>query len=371
MKRVFYASHLALILLFFIIRVNAQSRVNVNSINIGSQIWMSENLNVERFQNGDLIPQAKSPSEWVKYAESGQPAWCYYNYEKANSVKHGNIYNWYAVNDSRGLAPKGYSIPSDADWVTLITYLGGFGSAGQNMKSYDGWGNGSANNLFKAYPSGACNNQGTCYGLGNETGWWSATETSEIFAFRIKLGALNSSVDRIDLLKKFGLSVRCIKAPLAEVASATIKKAKTQNNVSSSNIKNPNSIEGYSLDDLMKLAIRAELTGEKPNLDPSSPFYSKSSSSNPKQTSSTSEKKCSYCWKNQNPIIRYDIVKNQYQQDYGKGEMRPGYIQDIRCKGSGELKEGAFENRKIIRCIDCKGSGWLKCPICNGTGFVK
>jgi hypothetical protein len=68
--------------------------------------------------------------------------------------------------------------------------------------------------------------------------------------------------------------------------------------------------------------------------------------------------------------MRYDIIKDQYQQDYGEGEMRPGSIQDIRCKGSGQLKDGAFGNRKIIRCLDCKGSGWLKCPRCNGTGYL-
>lgn len=179
-------------------------------VKIGTQEWMAENLNVDRFQNGDLIPQAKSPSDWVKYAELGQSAWCYYNYEKANSVKHGKIYNWYAVNDSRGLAPTGYDIPSDADWVSLINYLDGFSLAGSYMKSNDGWENLSAN--FNAYPSGVCNNQGNCYGLGTETGWWSSTETSDIFAFRIKIESSNSSVDRIDLLKKFGLSIRCVKS---------------------------------------------------------------------------------------------------------------------------------------------------------------
>ena len=209
---------------------------------------MAENLNVERFKNGDLIPQAKSPLEWVKYAEAGQSAWCYYNYEKANSVKHGKIYNWYAVNDSRGLAPAGYNVPSDADWVTLINYLGGFGLAGQNMKSFDGWGNENVNNLFRAYPSGACNNQGNCYGLGSETGWWSATETSEIFAFRIKLGDLNSSVDRIDLLKKFGLSVRCLKSSAREGTS----------NSSTNNIT-----ESSDCSDIVKayeLAVRKQIT---------------------------------------------------------------------------------------------------------------
>jgi len=106
------------------------------TVKIGSQVWMAENLNVETFRNGDTITQ-------VKYWDWGlrEPAWAYVEYyDLKNKIKYtSKVYNWYAVNDSRGLAPLGYHIPTDEEWTTLITYLGGENVAGKKMKSTSGW----------------------------------------------------------------------------------------------------------------------------------------------------------------------------------------------------------------------------------------
>ena len=91
---------------------------------IGSQEWMAENLNVERFRNGDLIPQAKSAEEWWKAGVNKQPAWCYYNNEVKNGTVYGKLYNWFAVVDPRGLAPIGWHIPSFHEWQIVIEFLG-------------------------------------------------------------------------------------------------------------------------------------------------------------------------------------------------------------------------------------------------------
>ena len=96
-----------------------------DTVRIGDQTWMAENLNVSRFQNGDVIPEAKSEREWVKAGENKQPAWCYYNNDPSNSNKFGKLYNWYAVNDSRGLAPEGWHVAYSGDWSWLIENLGG------------------------------------------------------------------------------------------------------------------------------------------------------------------------------------------------------------------------------------------------------
>jgi uncharacterized protein (TIGR02145 family) len=109
------------------------------TVTIGTQVWMTKNLNVATFRNGDPIPQAKTDEEWVKAGENKQPAWCYYNNDPANGTKYGKLYNWYAVNDSRGLAPVGYHIPSDAEWTKLTDFLGGEGVASAKMKSKSGW----------------------------------------------------------------------------------------------------------------------------------------------------------------------------------------------------------------------------------------
>jgi uncharacterized protein (TIGR02145 family) len=101
------------------------------SIKIGSQVVMKKNLNVSHYRNGDRIPQVKGPDKWAALTTG---AWCWYNNDSANGAVYGKLYNWYAVNDPRGLAPEGWHIPSDAEWTTLTTFLGGEGVAGGKMK---------------------------------------------------------------------------------------------------------------------------------------------------------------------------------------------------------------------------------------------
>ncbi len=109
------------------------------TVMIGTQTWEMANLNVITFRNGDTIPEARNNKEWVAAGESGKPAWCYYNNDPALGLKYGKLYNWYAVNDPRGLAPAGWTLAGDADWAKLISYLGGMGAAGSKMKSTSGW----------------------------------------------------------------------------------------------------------------------------------------------------------------------------------------------------------------------------------------
>lgn len=92
------------------------------SVTVGNQEWMSKNLEVTTFQNGDPIPQAKSEKEWVNADKKKQPAWCYYQNDKVYGEKYGIIYNWWAINDPRGLAPKGWRIPNDEDFSTLLAH---------------------------------------------------------------------------------------------------------------------------------------------------------------------------------------------------------------------------------------------------------
>lgn len=93
------------------------------TLKIGNQEWMSQNLNIESFRNGDPIPQAQSNEEWENMGKNGQPAWCYYNNDPVNS-QYGKLYNWYAVNDSRGLAPEGYHVPTNEEVWDLFKSLG-------------------------------------------------------------------------------------------------------------------------------------------------------------------------------------------------------------------------------------------------------
>jgi uncharacterized protein (TIGR02145 family) len=147
------------------------------SVKIGTQTWMTENLNVSTFRNGDPIPEAKTDEEWKKAGENKQPAWCYYDNDPKNGAKYGKLYNWFAVNDARGLAPEGWHIPSDAEWRILENYLGEE-SAGHKMKSTSGWdnnGNGTNSSGFSGLAGGFRHSHGDFYRLGIEGCWYSSS----------------------------------------------------------------------------------------------------------------------------------------------------------------------------------------------------
>ena len=91
----------------------------IDEVKIGNQIWMQKNLDVVTFRNGDTIPQVFGEKEWEVAGFEERPAWCYYNNDSINGFKYGKLYNWYAVNDPRGLAPDGWEIPTYDDWVML------------------------------------------------------------------------------------------------------------------------------------------------------------------------------------------------------------------------------------------------------------
>jgi len=187
-----------------------------NEVTIGKQVWMKENLNVDKFRNGDPIPEAKTKEEWEKAGENGQPAWCYYNNNPDNGDRYGKLYNWYAVNDPRGLAPEGWKIPSDEDWSRLTDFLGR--NAGKKMKSTEFWadnngesGNGTNKSGFSGFPGGTCGYDGTFYSIGNYGGWWSSTELDTDLVWYPYLGYTNGVIGRNASHKADGFSVRCLR----------------------------------------------------------------------------------------------------------------------------------------------------------------
>jgi uncharacterized protein (TIGR02145 family) len=185
-----------------------------NEVIIGEQMWMKENLNVDKFRNGDSIQQAKTDEEWLKARDNKEPAWCYFNNDPTNGTKYGKLYNWYAVNDPRGLAPQGWHVPSDAEWRTLTDYLGGISAAGDKMKSTTGWsdsGNGNNSSGFSGLPGGNRLIAAGFYGLGIVGGWWSSTEDNTIRALSRILISGSGVALRDNNYKKDGFSVRCLR----------------------------------------------------------------------------------------------------------------------------------------------------------------
>jgi uncharacterized protein (TIGR02145 family) len=115
-------------------------------VKIGDQVWMKENLNVDKFRNGDPIPEAKTREEWIDAGLNNKPAWCYYGNDSLNSKKYGKLYNFHAVSDPRGLAPKGWKIPTADDWEILINNNGGYLDAAVKLKNTFGWDNKNGSN---------------------------------------------------------------------------------------------------------------------------------------------------------------------------------------------------------------------------------
>ena len=129
-------------------------------------------------------------------------------------MKYGKLYNWYAVNDPKGLAPVGWHLPNDSEWNTLINYLGGSEVAGGKLKSEKGWfnkGNGKKTCGFDALPGGEINSlQG--FSLMEKFGnWWSSTERNEEFASIFVINYYYPKISNIGGYKDSGYSVRCIK----------------------------------------------------------------------------------------------------------------------------------------------------------------
>lgn len=198
--------------LIFILLIGFGCISYAQTVTIGTQVWMTKNLDVATFRNGDSIPQAKTNEEWKKAGENQQPAWCYYDNDPANGAKYGKLYNWYAVNDSRGLAPVGYHVPSDAEWTKLTDFLGA-GVGGTKMKSKSGWaqnGNGTDESGFSGLPGGSHTN---IFRIGFNGCWWSSTEfnLNTDFAFFRDLGYSDGVVYSNVMDKKIGFSVRCLR----------------------------------------------------------------------------------------------------------------------------------------------------------------
>ncbi len=192
--------------------IGTGSAIFSQTVTIGTQVWMTKNLDVSTFRNGDPIPQAKTNEEWEKAGTDGKPAWCYYKNKKKNGKKYGKLYNWHAVNDSRGLAPTGCHIPTDAEWTILSAYLGGEVAAGKKMKSTSGWndeGNGTNSSGFSGLLGGFRDYDG--YYIGSNGCWWSASEGDAYNAYYRYLkndyDFLNMNID----YKGLGRSVRCLR----------------------------------------------------------------------------------------------------------------------------------------------------------------
>ena len=196
--------------------------VSMEAAKTGTQKWAPANLSVTRYRNGDIIPEVQDPTQWAALTTG---AWCWYNNDGATNSVYGRLYNWYAVNDPRGLAPKNWHVPSDAEWDMLSTKFGGDLVSGGSLKATGTVeaGNGlwyapntDATNIsgFTGLPGGkqsyVYNNSSFWYN-GYIGYWWSSTEHSSTDAWNRQLNFNSGTLDKLYSYKQDGMSVRCIK----------------------------------------------------------------------------------------------------------------------------------------------------------------
>jgi uncharacterized protein (TIGR02145 family) len=189
--------------------------VATDEVVIGTQTWKTKNLDVATYRNGDPIPQVTDIAQWPNLTTG---AWCYYENNTANGPVYGKLYNWYAVNDPRGLAPLGYHIPTDTEWTTLTTFLGGETIAGGKMKTTGTsvWfsPNTDATNSsgFTGLPAGYRHDDGPFSLIAGYGGsWWSPSEDGTTDAWYRHLSHYDGGAFRGSTNKNYGFSVRCLR----------------------------------------------------------------------------------------------------------------------------------------------------------------
>ena len=183
------------------------------SVKIDNQTWMKENLKTTKYNDGTAIPLVTNEVSWGALST---PAYCWYDNDAAtNKINFGAIYNWYTVNTGK-LCPTGWHVPSDAEWTTLTTYLGGESVAGEKLKvtgtsNWESPNTGATNSSgFNGLPGGGRNWNGTFVSVGNRGYFYSSSEYSATSGWYRYLSNLDGKVYRVNGNKQDGFSVRCL-----------------------------------------------------------------------------------------------------------------------------------------------------------------
>jgi uncharacterized protein (TIGR02145 family) len=187
-----------------------------NTITIGTQTWMAENLRTTKYQNGDAIPELTDNTSWVN---STSGAYCNYGNTTGfdTIATYGRLYNGYVISDSRSIAPEGWHVPSNDEWTTLINYLGGDTVAGSKLKEintthWESPNEGTTNESgFTALPAGYRSIDGEFLSMSYYSQWWSSSVTDAANAKLRSMVYFSNDIGSGEVSMKYGFSIRCIK----------------------------------------------------------------------------------------------------------------------------------------------------------------
>lgn len=209
-----FSFFLIIILSYLFATAQNKESNSFDTLTIGNKVWMNENLSNKTFRNGDIIPEATSREEWISFNASYKPAYCHYDFSSSNEAKYGLFYNFYAVIDSRGLAPLGWEVPTNKDWDDF-----------QKVNKYRAF-----PPTFNVNFGGQIDNEGEFRYVGRKSFWWTKTRNNVSNGIRdVMLGVVRTSEIEDSLivnlyttpngfrqsfngeLPSYGMNVRCIK----------------------------------------------------------------------------------------------------------------------------------------------------------------
>jgi uncharacterized protein (TIGR02145 family) len=187
------------------------------TVYIGKQHWMAENLKTTKYNDGTDIPHVTDKAQWLDLSTG---AWVYYNNDASNNSSYGKLYNWYTIspntNGNKNVCPLGWHVPSDSEWDILIDNLGGESVAGGKMKqignsSWDSPNTYATNSSLFTGLAGGERLSGEYLNSSLVGSWWSSTEKSISEVWNYKLYYDSGYSFRDEDFKSEGLSIRCIK----------------------------------------------------------------------------------------------------------------------------------------------------------------
>ncbi len=180
------------------------------TVKAGNQVWMAENLKVTHYSNGEVIPNVTEPNQWDALTTGG---WCDIVNDPVKAKAYGHFYNWYTVADQRNVCPAGWHVPSETEWVELLTFLAGDKLSPTKTSAAIPAATKSINaSLFQVLPEDfrgwdlECSHVG--YGGG---GWWTSTSVTPELAYIHGTNYNTASKNRLEARKKFGYCIRCVK----------------------------------------------------------------------------------------------------------------------------------------------------------------
>lgn len=181
-----------------------------NTVTIGTQEWMAENLKTTHYSNGKAIQSITDNTSWSNLGENDE-AYCYYENSTNKRETYGALYTFAAAKDA---CPTGWHLPTDEEWTTLETFVNRDGYFCNALKATFGWsseGKGTDNYGFSALPGGTRSNEGQFHYAGDYGNWWGYTTNSTSYAYRREIHNSTANIFRNYDNKSAGNSVRCVK----------------------------------------------------------------------------------------------------------------------------------------------------------------